>query len=339
MEATVEELSPTTGTAYACRAMGVCRATIYRRRKPPLPAPKRRREPSPRALSPAERSAVLETLISPRFVDRPPGQVVATLLDEGRYIASERTMYRVLADNAAVGERRRQLTHPKYEKPELIAQAPNTVWSWDITKLRGPHKWNHFSLYVVLDIFSRYAVSWTVHDRESGAVATALIERAVRLQKVTGDLTVHADNGGPMRSKPVAFMLADLGVTKSHSRPHTSNDNPFSEAQFKTLKYCPRFPDRFANIFEARAFCREFFDWYNNVHRHSGIGMMTPADVHHGRAAETYRRRAAVLDRAYTEHPERFVKQKPLPPIVPTAVWINRPEQTDGRREGEVIAA
>lgn len=239
----------------------------------------------------------------------------------------------------ATAERRRQRKHPVYAKPELIAKAPNTVWSWDITKLRGPAKWNHFALYVVMDIFSRYAVGWTVQERESGAVAAALLERCARQQNAGSGLVVHADNGGPMRSKPLAYLLADLGMTKSHSRPHTSNDNPFSEAQFKTLKYCPQFPGSFANVFAARVFCREFFAYYNEVHRHSGIGMLTPADVHYGRAGEVLAGRARVLSAAYGAHPERFVRHKPQPKAVPTEVWINKPKDSCAASETEVIAA
>lgn len=339
MEAATEDLTPLIGTVAACVATGIARATIYRRRRPSQPRSPQARRPQPRALSGPERAAVMGVLTSERFVDASPGQVVATLLDEGRYLASERTMYRVLAEHAATAERRRQRKHPVYAKPELIAKAPNTVWSWDITKLRGPAKWNHFALYVVMDIFSRYAVGWTVQERESGAVAAALLERCALQQNAGSGLVVHADNGGPMRSKPLAYLLADLGMTKSHSRPHTSNDNPFSEAQFKTLKYCPQFPGSFANVFAARVFCREFFGHYNEVHRHSGIGMLTPADVHYGRAGEVLAGRARVLSAAYGAHPERFVRHKPQPKAVPTEVWINKPKDSCTESETEVIAA
>ena len=269
---------------------------------------------------------MLAELHSSRFVDCSPAQVWATLLDEGRYLASERTMYRLLADNEELGERRNQLSHPVYAKPELLAEQPNELWSWDITKLKGPAKWTCYHLYVILDVFSRYAVGWTVQYRESGEVAKALIAQTTEQQQIERDqLTVHADRGSSMRSKPVAMLLADLGLTKTHSRPYTSTDNPYSEAQFKTLKYRPGFPARFDSIEHARAFCREFFDWYNHQHRHSGIGLMTPAAVHHGHAEALHIERQRVLAAAYTATPERFVRGEPKPPKLPTADWINKP--------------
>lgn len=269
---TVEELTPIIGTRPACRALGASPATVYRRRRPPEPRPSRPRPTPARALSETEREAVLAELHSDRFVDSSPAQVWATLLDEGRYLASERTMYRLLAArHGGVRERRDQLTHPGYAKPELLAQRPNELWSWDISKLKGPAKWTYFYLYVILDVFSRYAVGWTVQYRENGQLAKALIEQATEQQQITPRvLTLHADRGGPMRGKPVAFLLADMGITKTHSRPYTSTDNPYSEAHFKTLKYRPEFPERFDDIKHARDFCRGFFDWYNHEHRHSG---------------------------------------------------------------------
>jgi putative transposase len=281
-----------------------------------------------RALSDAERETVLDVLHSERFLDSSPAQVWATLLDEGRYLASERTFYRVLAarHGGGVRERRDQRQHPPYTAPELLAERPNEVWSWDISKLKGPAKWTSFYLYVILDVFSRYAVGWTVAHRESAALATALIGQAAEQQQITRDrLTVHADRGPAMRSKPVAFLLADLGITKTHSRPYTSSDNPYSEAQFKTLKYRPEFPDRFQNIEQARAFCRTFFHWYNHEHHHSGIGLMTPTAMHHGQAKELHAERQRVLDTAYAARPERFVRHPPRPPALPTAAWINKP--------------
>jgi putative transposase len=253
--------------------------------------------------------------------------VWATLLDEGRYLASERTFYRLLAaQHGGVRERRNQLTHPAYAKPELLAERPNELWSWDISKLKGPAKWTHFYLYVILDVFSRYAVGWTVQHRESAQLAKALIGQACEQQHIKrGQLTVHADRGSSMRSKPVAFLLADLGVLRSHNRPYTSTDNPYSEAHFKTLKYRPEFPNRFENIEQARAFCRGFFDWYNHSHRHSGIGLMTPAAVHHDQARKLHTERQRILDAAYAATPERFVRRPPKPPALPTAVWINKP--------------
>jgi putative transposase len=324
--ATVEELTPVIGTRPACRALGASVASVYRRRRPSSPRPQKPRPRPARALSEAERAELLDVLHSERFVDASPAQVWATLLDEGRYLASERTMYRVLGAAGEVSERRNQLTHPPYAKPELLAEGPNEVWSWDISKLKGPAKWTHFHLYVILDVFSRYVVAWTVQSREGAPIAKALIEQAASQQQIKPrQLTVHADRGSSMRSKPVAFLLADLGVTKSHSRPYTSTDNPYSESHFKTLKYRPGFPARFSGIEEARAFCRGFFDWYNHSHRHCGIGLMTPAAVHHGHAAELHADRARVLKAAYLARPERFVRGLPVPPPLPEAAWINKP--------------
>jgi putative transposase len=328
IELTVEELAPIVGTRPACRALGAAPATIYRRRRPPEPRPPEPRPTPARALSEQEREAVLELLHSERFVDCSPAQVYATLLDEGRYLASERTMYRLLESrHGSVRERRDQLAHPAYERPELLAERPNELWSWDISKLKGPRTWTWFYLYVILDVFSRYAVGWTVQYRESAQIAKELIEQATEQQRIEpGTLTVHADRGSSMTSKPVAFLLTDLGVTKSHSRPYTSTDNPYSEAQFKTLKYRPEFPERFESIEQARAFCRGFFHWYNREHRHSGIGLMTPAAVHHGRAEELHATRASVLAEAHARHAERFVRGAPKPPTLPTAAWINKPD-------------
>jgi len=328
IEQTVEQLTPIVGTRPACRAVGASVASVYRRRRPSEPRPRRPRQAPTRALSESEREAVLELLHSERFVDCAPAQVYATLLDEGRYLASERTMYRLLAAcHGSVRERRDQLAHPAYAKPELLAERPNELWSWDISKLLGPARWTYFYLYVILDVFSRYAVGWTVQYRESAQLATALIGQACEQQRIAPEaLTVHADRGSSMTSKPVAFLLADLGITKSHSRPYTSTDNPYSEAQFKTLKYRPEFPERFENIEGARAFCRGFFHWYNHQHRHSGIGLMTPAAVHYGRAKELHAERARVLAAAYAAKPERFLRGTPQPPALPTAAWINKPD-------------
>jgi transposase InsO family protein len=284
--------------------------------------------PTPaRALSTGERKAVLAELHGGRFCDSSPAAVWATLLDEGRYLCSERTMYRLLAAEGETRERRNQLSHPGYQKPELLAVRPNEVWSWDISKLKGPAKWTYYYLYAVLDVFSRYIVGWCVQHREQGEIAKALIAQAARQQKITpGTLTVHADRGSSMTSKPVALLLADLGVLKTHNRPYTSTDNPYSEAHFKTLKYRPGFPERFSSIEEARSFCREFFSWYNHEHRHGGIGLMTPAAVHYGRAEELHKKRARVLAEAYARTPERFVVRPPQPPALPTAAWINKPD-------------
>ncbi|MDP9224405.1 MAG: IS3 family transposase [Actinomycetota bacterium] len=326
----VVEIEPLVGTAPACRALGAARASVYRRRCPPPPRERRVGPVPARALSPVEREAVLDQLRGERFVDCSPAQVYATLLDEGTYLASERTMYRLLAANGELRERRDQLTHPPYARPELLAQEPNEVYSWDITKLKGPAKWTYFYAYVILDVYSRYAVGWTVQYRESATLAERLIADTLHKQQIGRDqLTIHADRGSSMRSKSVAFLLADLGVTKSHSRPYTSTDNPYSEAQFKTLKYRPGFPNRFDSIEHARQFCREFFHWYNHQHRHSGIGLMTPATVHHGLAEQTHAARREVLQAAYAARPERFVRHPPRPPALPTGAWINKPDSQE----------
>jgi putative transposase len=328
IERTVEELTPIIGTRPACRAVGASVATIYRRRRPPEPRPARPRPTPDRALTAPERERVLEVLHSERFADSSPAQVWATLLDENRYLCSERTMYRLLAaKHGGVRERRDQLTHPGYAKPELLAERPNELWSWDISKLKGPVKWTWFYLYVILDVFSRYVVGWSVQYRENAQLAKALIEQATKQQQITPKvLTLHADRGSPMRSKPLAFLLADLGVTKTHSRPYTSSDNPYSESNFKTLKYRPEFPARFDTIEHARAHCRAFVEWYNHAHRHSGIGLMTPSAVHHDQAPALHAARGLVLDAAYERHPERFVRRPPVPRELPTAAWINKPD-------------
>jgi putative transposase len=267
-------------------------------------------------------------LHDPKHVDEAPATVYAELLDEGVYLASTPTMYRVLRAEGEVGERRRQATHPATVKPELLASGPNAVWSWDITKLLGPAKWTWFYLYVIIDIYSRYVPGWMLGRAERAHLAERLLADTIAKQHVSRDqLTIHADRGTSMASKPVAFLLADLGVTKSHSRPHTSNDNPYSESQFKTLKHRPEFPNRFGCLEDAHAFCTRFFRWYNDEHRHSGIGFHTPADVHHGWAELVQAQRATVLDAAYAAHPERFVRKPPTPPQLPTAAWINKPEE------------
>ena len=318
-------LAPKTGVAPACEALQVPRATFYRHLAPPKAArPARRNQ---RALSAEEQQEVLEHLHSERFVDRAPAEVYATLLDEGRYYCSERTMYRILEDNAEVRERRDQLRHPTYAKPELLATGPNQVWSWDITKLKGPAKWTYFHLYVILDIYSRYVTGWMLARRESGTLAKRLISESCDKQGIEpGQLTLHADRGTSMKSKTVAQLLGDLGVTKSHSRPHVSDDNPFSESQFKTLKYRPEFPDRFGSFEDGLSFCRGFFHWYNAEHYHSGIGLLTPEAVHFGQAQQIINARNKVLQAAYQAHPERFVRGLPLPPRLPDAVWINPPK-------------
>jgi putative transposase len=325
---TVRERGPDLGIKPTCASFGLPTATYYRRCKP-KPSVSPARPSPPRSLAAEERTAVLGVLHEPRFMDVAPAAVWAQLLDEGRYLCSQRTMYRILAANHEVRERRDQLRHPHYAAPELLAEAPNRVWSWDITKLLGPAKWTYFYLYVILDIFSRYVVGWMVARREAASLAKVLIEQSCSRQGVAPDqLTLHADRGSAMISKTVAFLLADLGVTKSHSRPYVSNDNPFSEAHFKTMKYRPEFPDRFGSEQHARSFFGDFFDWYNTEHRHSGIGLLTPHDVHFGLADQRVAVRGRILSAAFAAHPERFVAGTPRPPARPTAVWINPPKKS-----------
>ena len=287
------------------------------------------RRPSSLALSGAERQTVLEAVHEGRFIDRSIPHIYATLLDEDRYLCSMSTMYRILRSVGEAGDRRDQATRPALVKPELCAQEPGRVWCWDITKLHGPHKWTYYNLYVIIDIYSRYVVGWMVADRESSELAKALLRESIAKERVDpGNLTIHADRGSSMKSKPVAFLLADLGVTKSHSRPRVSNDNPYVESHFKTVKFHPDFPATFANIIEARAFCRTFFRWYNYEHRHSGIALLTPADVHRGRAPARLGQRQRVLSAAYMAHPERFVRGRPRPPQLQPAAYINRPSES-----------
>ena len=346
----MNELAPVVGRRQACEVLGRSRATHYRRQQAHRPHP----DPStpdsvpspgatgaasgadqrsdgrsrpPRALSLDERDHIIAVLDSERFCDLPPAQIWATLLDEGTYLCSIPTMYRLLRTRAQVRERRRQARHPATVKPELVATAPNQVWSWDITKLRGPHKWTWYYLFVILDIYSRYAIGWAVAPSETAKLAEALIAECLTAEGIERDqLTIHADRGSSMTSKPVALLLADLGVTRSHSRPHVSNDNPFSEAQFKTLKYFPSFPERFTGLEHARAFTDEFFDHYNHRHHHSGLALLTPAEVHHRQAPAIIAARQRVLDDAYRARPQRF-RKPPTAPQLPTRVWINEPEE------------
>jgi putative transposase len=330
------ELATVVGIVAACAALAVSRASWYRLHRPRPKPPATARPSPPRALSANERQEVLDVLHSERFVDQAPAEVFATLLDEERYLCSERTMYRVMAVNKEGRERRNQLTHPEYKKPELIANGPNQVWSWDITKLRGPVKWSWFYLYAIIDIFSRYVVGWMVAERENAAHARRLIAQTCEKHGVVDtDLILHSDRGVPMTAKTTAQLLADMGVNRSLSRPHVSDDNPFSEAQFKTLKYHPSFPGRFGVIEDATAFCRSLFRWYNTEHRHAGIAMLTPEVVHYGQADEVLARRRAVLEAAYHRHPERFVRRMPAPLSLPTEVWINPPPRHH-RSDGEL---
>lgn len=325
MIAIVNEVASELGVGPACEAIGLARATYYRHLSSERPEPKPRRKPA-RALSSEQRQAVLEVLHEPRFVDLAPTEIYAELLDEEKYLCSVRTMYRILADNAEVRERRRQRVHPPNAKPELCATAPNQVWSWDITKLLGPQKWTYYYLYVILDLFSRYVVGWLIAERESATLAERLLtETSTRQGVEPNTLTLHQDRGAPMTAKTFAQTCADLGITKSFSRPRVSNDNPFSESQFKTLKYHPGYPGRFDAPAHAEDYSRDFLDWYNHEHHHLGIGLMTPYDVHYGLAHEKWHRRARALQAAFEAHPERFPHGLPMPPPLPTEVWINKP--------------
>ncbi len=325
----IEAVTTRGETTALCQSVGLARATLYRHRRPARSStPRPRRAPSARALGPAERQAVLDVLHSDRFLDQSPAEVQATLLEEQTYLCSTRTMYRVLAAADEVRERRDQARHPAYAKPELVATAPNQIWSWDITKLKGPIPYLYYSLYVVLDLFSRYAVGWMVAAHENARLARRLIEATCLKQGIGSyQLTIHADRGAPMRSKLVAELLSDLRIDASHSRPRVSNDNPFSEAQFRTFKYRPEFPDRFGSIEHARSVSHELFLWYNDAHHHSGLSYLTPADVHYGRAAPILEVRHRTRLAAYAAHPERFVQGPPRVETLPDTVWINPPAQ------------
>ena len=325
------QLGNDVGRKAACEALQVPRATFYRHiEKLDKPASDTVGEPNvpPLALSEPERQNVIEILNTERFQDRAPYEVYATLLDEGEYHCSIRTMYRILkSEHGDFKERRRGHQRNHYEKPELLATGPDEVWSWDITKLKGPAKWTCFYLYVIIDICSRYVVGWTVAHREQQALAKHLIAQTCIKQGIgPNQLTIHADRGASMKSKVIAQLLVDLGITKTHNRPYVSNDNPYSESQFKTLKYCPAFPDRFGSIYHARSFCQDFFPRYNKKHRHSGIGLVTPESIHYGFAEQIIENRASVLQVAFEKNPHRFKGRIPKPPELPTAVWINKPE-------------
>jgi len=327
MTALVNELADVVGVAQACAAIELPRSTYYRRRRPVAQRANKKRPTPARALGPCEQHKVIEVLHSERFVDQAPAEVVAALLGEGLYYCSTRTMYRILGSRDEVRERRNQLRHPRYKRPELLATGPNQVWSWDITKLRAVHKWTYYYLYVLLDIFSRYAVGWMLSHRESGELAAELLQQSYHKQGVDPEqLTVHADRGSAPTSKTLKQMMVDLGVKRSHSRPRVSNDNPFSESNFHTVKSRPDYPNRFGCYEDASSFCRSTFDWYNQEHHHSGIAMLTPAQVHYGRAEQVLAERQRVLDAAYAARPERFVNGPPKVPSLPQAVWINPPE-------------
>jgi putative transposase len=322
---TAEQLGQQLNIRQACQQLGVPRSSLYRRRQPPAPS---RPRPTPaRALSAEERAAVRAVLNSEPFQDKAPRQVYGELLDEQlTYLCHWRTMYRILDSYQEVKERRNQLQHPKHAKPELVATGPNQLWSWDITKFKGPSKWLNFYLYVILDVFSRFVVGWLLAEQESEILAQQLISDSCRKQAIErAHLTIHSDRGGPMRAKTVGQLMDDLGVTKSHSRPRTPTDNPYSEAQFKTMKYRPDYPDRFASMETGQNWARPFFNWYNFEHRHSGLALLTPVVVHYGQAEQVLAHRQQVLLAAYIQHPERFVRGAPTPPQLPAEVWINKP--------------
>jgi putative transposase len=345
MHAAVTELAPVTGVAEACRVLNVPRSTYYRRpdvAKAAAPGcgatPRRTTRRTPRALSAEERAQIRAVLNSDRFVDCAPREIYATLLDEGTYLCSWPTMYRILRQADEVRRRRDQRRQGAYAKPELLATQPNELWSWDITKLKGPTTWSYYYLYVILDVYSRYVVGWMIAERETAELAEVFIAEACAKEGIVpAQLTLHADRGSAMTSKCVAHLLADLGVTKTHSRPQVSNDNPFSEAQFKTVKYHPATPDRFGSVEDARAWARNLFQWYNHAHHHTGIGLLTPATVQQGRAPAVLAARQAVLTAAYAAHPERFVRGAPQPAALPAAVWINPP--ATGRAPTPTVSA
>ena len=340
IDVAVGELEPFTSVKRACELLGKSRATLHRQRNPrpaAEKAPPAPRAPHPAALSGAEQAALLATLDSERFADKSPAQVYAILLDEGIYLASIRTMYRVMTLADQVRERRAQAQHPPLVRPELVADGPDQVWTWDITKLKGPWRGTYFDLYVMLDIFSRKVIHWEVHYGETGDLAKAFMQHAIIANGGAKPRYIHADNGTSMTSKNVATLLTDLNITRSHSRPHVSNDNPYSEAAFKTLKYCPVFPGTFAALDDARAFWDVFFAYYNNEHRHSGIGLHTPATVHDGTAWAIQARRQQVLDDAFAARPDRFRGRRPLAPALPAKVWINKPRTTIETQETRQI--
>jgi putative transposase len=329
---TVESLKTEIAVTQLCEAVGLNRSFLYRYKKPPIVLPLTTRAQHPRSLSRDEVRCVEDVLHSERFVDTSPAEVYATLLDEGKYLCSVRTMYRILATKGENLERRRGHKKGSFKRPELLANGPNQVWSWDITKLMGPQKWTYFYLYVMLDIFSRYVIGWFVSDRENGSLAKHFIDECCQKQNIKEEqLTIHSDRGSPMKSKPVAFLMADLGITKSFSRPSVSNDNPFSEAHFKTLKYHPNFPQRFGSIEDSKVFCSSFFPWYNGQHKHSGIEYYTPEDVHYGRAEQYFELRNKTLKSAHIAHPERFVGKHPKAVLPPKEVWINPPKSLENK--------
>ena len=322
-----DELIELVGVTRACALTGRSKATHYRALAGPRHGPTRPRDTPPNALSAQEKERVLMLLRSAAYRDLAVAQVWAMLLDEGVYLCSQSTMHRLLREAGENRDRRRQRTHPAKTKPHLVARAPLQVWSWDITKLPGPARGVYFDCYVIIDIFSRYVVGWTVAAAEDSVIAKNLIADAIARQGVkAGQLTIHADRGTSMTSKTVAQLLEDLGVTRTHSRPHVSDDNPYIEAHFKTLKYCPAWPGHFDTLDDARTWCEQFFDYYSHIHRHRALGLHTPASVHYGTATEIRAQRTQTLNAAYTANPSRFAT-RPVPPKLPTVAWINEPQE------------
>ena len=329
-----KDLAEEVGVSEACKTLGIPRSTFYYVQKPRKPSSQK---PHPRKLSEEEETEVRKELNSERFQDQTPRDVYAALLDEGTYLCSWRTMYRILKKHDEVRERRDFLRHPSYKKPELLATRPNQVWSWDITKLRGPKKWTYYYLYVIIDIYSRYVPGWMIAERQTASLARVLIKETCEKQGIQqNQLTLHADRGSPMIARSMALLLAELGVSKSHSRPYNSDDNPYSEAHFKTMKYRPDYPEKFENKDQAVGWARSFFDWYDYEHYHSSLGLLTPADVHFGRADRIIQQRQQVLQKAYENHPERFVNGPPEHPSLPEGVWINPPSERKNSGNGKV---
>lgn len=331
----VNDLSAKVGTKKACNGFGIPRSSYYYWKNPDSKTVLHRDRKLPDfAYTNAEKHEILNVMNSDIYMNQTPYEIYASQLDEGKYICSVRTMYRILSENDQVKERRKIRMSTNYKKPELLATKSNQIWTWDITKLKGPEKWTYFYLYVMIDIFSRFVVGWMVAFRELSSLAKEFITETYKRQNIKRDqLTIHADRGTSMKSQPVAFLLSDLGVTKSHSRPYVSNDNPYSESHFKTMKYRPEFPERFNSLAEAREFCRSFFDWYNKDHYHSGIGFLTPESIHYGFAENILENRKKVLLNAFEKNPKRFRSKKPKLKNLPKSVWINKPDNIKNKEK------